>query len=109
MTPAVRTLAATLGALALAVAANIDHVPLWISGSVYVALAARLYADQRGRGLPRRGFKLALVLVMVVAVFAAYRTLNGLAAGTALLVSASLSPAIRVRSAVPAARPFSVR
>jgi len=85
MTPAVRTLAFTLFALALAVGANIDHVPLWITGSVYVALAARLYAEHRGRGLPRRSFKLALVLAMVVAVFAAYRTLNGLAAGTALL------------------------
>ena len=85
MTPAVRTLAFTLLALALAVGANIDHVPLWITGSVYVALAARLYAEHRGRGLPRRSFKLALVLAMVVAVFAAYRTLNGLAAGTALL------------------------
>jgi protein-glutamine gamma-glutamyltransferase len=85
VTPAVKTLAGTLGALALAVAANIDHVPLWISGGVYLALAARLYAEQRGRGLPRRGLKLLLVLVMVVAVFAAYRTLNGLAAGTALL------------------------
>jgi transglutaminase-like putative cysteine protease len=85
VTPVVRTLAATLGALALAVAANLDHLPFWVSGSVYVALAARLYAESRGRGLPRRGLKIALVLVTVVAVFAAYRTLNGLAAGTALL------------------------
>jgi transglutaminase-like putative cysteine protease len=78
-------LLATGGALALALAPHVGHLPAWISAAFAGALGWRLLAEQRGWALPPRAVLLAAALAGTLGVLAGYRTLNGLDAGTALL------------------------
>jgi transglutaminase-like putative cysteine protease len=68
-----------------------SHVPLWCASVAMVSAAWRLSIGLGWLQLPRRrrgmGFLFgALTALLVVAVIASFRTINGLAAGTALLV-----------------------
>ena len=73
--------AAFLGGVAL----HLSTLPLWISTAT-LAGAAWAVAAAAGRvRLPGRRLKVFLVVMLTVAVLAAFHTLNGLAAGTALL------------------------
>jgi transglutaminase-like putative cysteine protease len=85
MTLGMRRLVATEGALALALLAHVDHFPIWVSGTVGLALAARLLAEARGLGLPGGALRAVLAIVVTAAVLVSYRTLNGVEAGTAML------------------------
>lgn len=78
-------LLATLGALALALAPHVAHLPAWISATVAAAMAWRLMAERRGWALPPRWLRYGAALAGTLGVLAGYRTLNGLDAGTALL------------------------
>jgi len=78
-------LAATIAALALALAPHLSHLPPWVSGTVAAAMAWRLAAERRGWALPPRALRYGAALAGTLAVLAGYRTLNGLDAGTALL------------------------
>ena len=83
--PGLERMIATSGALALALAPHVTHLPLWISAAFAGVALWRLLAEQRGWALPPRSVRNAAALAATVAVFAGYRTLNGLDAGTALL------------------------
>jgi protein-glutamine gamma-glutamyltransferase len=89
--PGLERLLATCGALVLALAPHVGHLPVWVSAAFAGAVLWRLLAEQRGWALPPRSVRAAAALGATLAVFAGYRTLNGLEAGTALLaVMASL-------------------
>ena len=75
-----------LAALAIAAAPHLGRVPAWITLLLLAAGAWRWGASLRGWPLAARGLRTVLVLAGVVAVFAAYRTVNGIEAGTAFLV-----------------------
>src|SRR5271165_3366573 len=78
-------LAATIAALALALAPHVPHLPAWITATVAAAMAWRLAAERRGWALPPRWLRSSAALAGTLGVAAGYRTLNGLDAGTALL------------------------
>ncbi|HXQ31788.1 MAG TPA: DUF3488 and transglutaminase-like domain-containing protein [Steroidobacteraceae bacterium] len=78
-------LLATCGALALALLPHVTHLPAWVSATVIGAIVWRLAAEQRGWALPPRSLPATAAVMAALAVYAGYRTLNGLDAGTALL------------------------
>jgi protein-glutamine gamma-glutamyltransferase len=69
------------GGLAL----NIDHLPGWVSAAALVLIAWRLAATVAAVPVPGVIARTVLAVVVVIAVLARFHTLNGLAAGTALL------------------------
>ncbi|MBS0373376.1 MAG: DUF3488 domain-containing transglutaminase family protein [Proteobacteria bacterium] len=83
--PGVERLLVTCGALVVALLPHLAHLPTWISAALAGAVLWRLLAEQRGWALPPRSVRAGAALAATVAVFAGYRTLNGLDAGTALL------------------------
>jgi Mlc titration factor MtfA (ptsG expression regulator)/transglutaminase-like putative cysteine protease len=82
------SLAWTLGVFILGVLLHIDRVPVWASVAAFGCAGLRMASALRpGRfHLPNRWLRVALTLVLVLLVLIFFRTLNGLAAGTALLV-----------------------
>jgi len=85
--PLERRLVWTCGGVALAATAHLGHAPLWIIAFLYASLSVRVLGAQRGWGLPSRWTLVAIVLLVTAAILVSYRTLNGLQAGTALLVA----------------------
>ncbi|MBS0396404.1 MAG: DUF3488 domain-containing transglutaminase family protein, partial [Proteobacteria bacterium] len=83
--PGVERLLVTSGALLVALAPHLAHLPRSISAAVVAAAGWRLLAEQRGWALPPRALRVLAAVVATAAVFIRYRTLNGLDAGTALL------------------------
>jgi protein-glutamine gamma-glutamyltransferase len=71
--------------LALALAAHITTLPIWLMVTACAAAAIRLGLAARGHAAPARGLTLCIAAVSIVLLFVQYRTFNGLAAGTALL------------------------
>lgn len=65
---------------------NIDHLPAWVSAAALVLIAWRLAAARARVPVPGMVARTVLVVVVVIAVLTRFHTLNGLAAGTALLV-----------------------
>ncbi|MBX3695137.1 MAG: DUF3488 domain-containing transglutaminase family protein [Steroidobacteraceae bacterium] len=82
-----RPLAWTFAAFAGAVLLHVDRLPAWISLFALGAIALRLRLALRGARMPNVWLRAAVALLLTVGVFAGFRTLNGLAAGTALLVA----------------------
>ena len=74
--------AAFAGGLAL----HVDRLPAWVSAAAIVMVVWRLAAARARAPLPGVIARVVLAGVLVVAVLARFRTLNGRAAGTALLV-----------------------
>lgn len=72
-------------ALVCAVALHVAHLPLWVSAAFALMVAWRALLSVRGAGLPSRGLRLLTLIGAVIALFATFRTFNGLDAGTALL------------------------
>jgi transglutaminase-like putative cysteine protease len=62
------------------------HLPLWISASLVVAVAWRLAAERFHLGLPPRLIRFLFAFVAFAGVLFEYRTINGVNAGSALLV-----------------------
>ncbi len=83
--PALRRLMATCGALSVAVLPHVPQLPPWITATFALAVIWRLVAEQRAYALPSRWLRLAAALAALLAVLLSFHTLNGLAAGTALL------------------------
>ena len=73
------------GCLALAVAAHLGSLPLWVMFTVAVSGGIRLLLAYRGRSAPSRGIRLGVAALSIALVFVQFHTLNGLSAGTALL------------------------
>jgi Mlc titration factor MtfA (ptsG expression regulator)/transglutaminase-like putative cysteine protease len=67
-------------------ALHADRIPLWATATALTCIAWRLLAAGGFLGVPVRSAKLVLALALSVAVYSQFRTLNGLSAGTALLV-----------------------
>jgi transglutaminase-like putative cysteine protease len=65
---------------------HVDRVPLWCSAIALLFAFWRAATAYRRLPLPRKITLVAITIALVIAVAAAFRTLNGLAAGSALLV-----------------------
>jgi transglutaminase-like putative cysteine protease len=80
--PLLWTIAALVGGMLL----HVDRVPLWVSAAAFVCVAWRLAGEIRALRLPGQFAKIGVALMLIAAVVLQFRTLNGLSAGTALLV-----------------------
>ena len=82
-----RSTAWVLAAFAGGVLLHIDRVPPWAAIIALVCIAWRAAAALRRLPLPGRAVRLALSIAPAIGVLTSFHTLNGLAAGSALLVS----------------------
>jgi Mlc titration factor MtfA (ptsG expression regulator)/transglutaminase-like putative cysteine protease len=82
LVPLLWTSAALVGGVLL----HIDRVPLWASAAAFLWVGWRFASDLRSVRLPSPFAKVGVTLLLIVAVIAQFRTVNGLSAGTALLV-----------------------
>lgn len=71
--------------LALALAAHVTSLPVWVLATIAVSGGIRLLLASRGEGPPPRALRLTISVVAIVLLFLRFRTFNGLAAGSALL------------------------
>jgi protein-glutamine gamma-glutamyltransferase len=78
-------LAGISACLALALAAHLGSLPVWVLVTVAAAGGIRLLLAHRGRAAPPRGVRLVIAVLAVALLFLQFRTFNGLRAGTALL------------------------
>jgi transglutaminase-like putative cysteine protease len=78
-------LAWSMTSLCLAVSLHAAQLPLWVPGLFASLCVWRVLLAVRGARLPSRPMRMAAVVVILLAVLGAYRTLNGIDAGTALL------------------------
>jgi transglutaminase-like putative cysteine protease len=79
-------LAWATAAFAVGVLLNVDRVPSWVPLAAVLVVAWRVLASTRNVRLPSTFLKSVLALLLVAAVLVRFRTLNGLTAGTALLI-----------------------
>jgi transglutaminase-like putative cysteine protease len=76
----------TIATLALAIAPHARHLPPWALAIALALAIWRLHIAWRGTGLPSRWLRLLLAVGAAITVIGTFHTLNGLDAGTALLV-----------------------
>ena len=81
-----RPLLWTCAAFAGGVLLHADRVPPWAAGIALLLIAWRLLNAHRGGGDPGTAARVLLALLLVAIVLARFHTLNGLAAGTTLLL-----------------------
>jgi len=81
-----RPLAWTAAAFGFGVLLHIDRIPLWTVGAAIVCIVWWLLASIDLISVPRRTARSLLAIALLAAVYTQFRTLNGLNAGTALLV-----------------------
>jgi transglutaminase-like putative cysteine protease len=77
----------TMGALAIALLPHILQLPPWILIAVATAALWRIAIEKHAWRLPPRWLRIAIAFTAMGAVAFAFRTLNGLDAGTALLAT----------------------
>ncbi|HEX4647520.1 MAG TPA: DUF3488 and transglutaminase-like domain-containing protein, partial [Steroidobacteraceae bacterium] len=65
---------------------NVDRVPPWVAAVVLVLIAWRMASLRASVWLPGTALRAVLALTLVALVLARYHTINGLSAGTALLM-----------------------
>jgi len=82
-----RPLSWTLAAFGSAVLLHIDRLPPWITAVALAAIVARVLLALRGARLPGVWARAAIAVLLTGAVLVSFRTLNGLAAGSSLLVA----------------------
>jgi transglutaminase-like putative cysteine protease len=80
--PLLWTTAALFGGILL----HIDRVPFWVSAAALLCVAWRLAAEIRAIALPGNFAKIAVAIMLILAILARFHTINGLSAGTAMLV-----------------------
>jgi len=83
---ALRRLAWACAAFAGGVLLNLDRVPVWAAAAALLLIAWRLSSERTAVPLPGTVARALLALVVVAVVLLRFHTLNGLAAGTALLM-----------------------
>ncbi|HEX6992602.1 MAG TPA: DUF3488 and transglutaminase-like domain-containing protein [Gammaproteobacteria bacterium] len=74
---------------AVVLGASLPHwllLPVWVTLLLLGCVLWRIVAERRGYRLPGRRTRLLLTLLAFVAVFASFRTINGVEAGSALLI-----------------------
>jgi transglutaminase-like putative cysteine protease len=81
-----RGLAWAIGAFAAGVLLNADRVPSWVPVAALIFVVWRLMAASRPLRLPGTLTRSLLAVVLVAGVVLRFHTLNGLSAGTALLI-----------------------
>jgi transglutaminase-like putative cysteine protease len=84
---------------ALAVLPHVPDLKVWVVLLACVCLALRIVIALRGWNLPPRLLRTAVALAAMLGVLMAYRTLNGLEAGTAFLVVMGAMKVIEARNA----------
>ena len=84
--PDLRGLAWCCAAFTGGVLLHVDRVPLWASATAFALLAGRIVSARSCGRVASLVVRAALALLLVATVLARFHTLNGLAAGTALLV-----------------------
>jgi protein-glutamine gamma-glutamyltransferase len=85
-TAPLRPLLWTCAAFAGGVLLHADRVPTWATGIALLLIAWRLLNTRRGGGDPGVAARALLALLLVAIVLGRFHTLNGLAAGTTLLL-----------------------
>jgi len=93
--PLVWSCAALTGGIVL----HVDRVPLWASAAALALVAWRLLTARSSWRGPPLIARAALALLLVAAVLTRFHTLNGLAAGTTLLVLMAALKLIETRTA----------
>ena len=86
LTPLGQRLPWVIAGLALSIAPHVTHIPLW---TVIITLAAsgwRMTLEIRREALPPKWVRTVAALAALLGVLMNYRTINGIDAGTALLV-----------------------
>jgi protein-glutamine gamma-glutamyltransferase len=78
---------------------HIDRLPLWASGAALALIAWRLITLKARRWYPGILTKALLALTLVAVVLARFHTLNGLAAGTTLLLLMAALKLLETRAA----------
>jgi transglutaminase-like putative cysteine protease len=81
-----RKLLWVVAGLALAVAPHIAHVAPWILILAFAAAALRIATEIKRWRLPPKWLRIIVAICALFAVLFTYRTLNGVEAGTALLI-----------------------
>jgi transglutaminase-like putative cysteine protease len=84
--PALQRLAWVVGGLALAVVPHAPHIKTWVLLLGAGAAALRIVIEVKRWQLPPKWLRAVLAFVALLAVLLDYRTLNGIDAGTALLI-----------------------
>ncbi|HEV7631782.1 MAG TPA: zinc-dependent peptidase [Steroidobacteraceae bacterium] len=84
-------------AFAGAVLLHVDRAPLWCSAAAAFALLWRGATLLRGLALPGRLLRICIAALLAAATLLAFRTLNGLAAGTALLIGMGAAKLLETR------------
>ncbi len=84
--PALQRLAWVVGGLALAVVPHAPHITSWVLLLGAGAAALRIVIEVKRWQLPPKWLRGVLAFVALLAVLLDYRTLNGIDAGTALLI-----------------------
>lgn len=93
-----RRLSWVLIAVAAALLPHLTSVPVWLMALVAVAGTWRMLVELRGWSLPTRWLRTLISVLTMLGVLVAYRTLNGLEAGTALLVAMAGVKLLETRS-----------
>ena len=95
---ALRSLAWACAAFAGGVLLNLDRVPPWTAATALLLIAWRLTTERSGARLPGTLARALLALGVVAVVLWRFHTLNGLAAGTALLMLMSALKLLETRA-----------
>src|SRR6202140_5841824 len=77
---------------------NLDRVPAWTAAAALLLIAWRLNTERTGARLPGAVARALLALGVVAVVLLRFHTLNGLAAGTALLMLMSALKLLETRA-----------
>jgi protein-glutamine gamma-glutamyltransferase len=85
-TPTLQRLAWVIAGLALAILPHLTHLSPWIVLLAVAAAALRITIEIKQWRLPSTALRSAIAFAALLAVLFTYRTLNGVEAGTALLV-----------------------
>lgn len=86
ISPFGRKLLWVIAGLVLAVTPHLPHLSLWILLLLFAALLARVVTELKGWALPPKWLRIIVAFSALFGVLLTYRTLNGVEAGTALLV-----------------------
>ncbi len=81
-----RGVGGVLAALGVATAAHVEYLPAWITALLVVIGTWRWLAARRSWPLPPKWLRVMIAVAAALVVLGTYRTLNGIEAGTALLV-----------------------
>ncbi|MGH8174951.1 MAG: transglutaminase TgpA family protein [Steroidobacter sp.] len=84
--PALQRLLWVIGALALSIAPHLPHLALWVILLAATGAMWRVAIEVKQWALPPKWLRVLVAVAALLAVLATYRTLNGIEAGTALLV-----------------------